>query len=527
MFARRPALPGMPRTAAAALAVVTATGLVVAAAGPASAATAVSQDVSGSTAGSALMLTVNLPGGAATKIVLAFDPVTGKVGKTVSTTTASGEATVLRGTLGGQAQDSGTSAAKLPSPLNASNNPTGGIADGLKGTPLEGLLKVELLPTSAAVTAAPTSTSKAAVANLGIGLPAALASALAPLTGPLQAEVNGVLAALAAASATPVAAICSGTTAAVTALDPATSALNSALGALPIPVPVAGLLNGTTVDAVCGLSDTLTKLNAALQTALSSLTGDSGVLGTGAITSSQSITRSGASTTSSATASIAALTLLGQKPFAAAGVLQTTATATAAGTAGSSKATVDSTVAGLTGGTVDPFLQIRATIQGIRDSFVGKGALPAELSTEFDALFNLLNAALAPVGVTVFKLDDSADSKALGACPTALTGTLTGTFKAPDGTCAAAATRGVGISLNLPAALATPLMVNGPLVELEIVPTAATASVRDLPPVVVPAAAPGGGSLPVTGLGGDLGGMAVLLLAAAALLRRGRRLTVG
>ncbi len=502
----------------AALALTTAAGLLLAAAGPAVAATT-TQDAQAATTAQAVLLTVNLPGGAATKIVLAIDPITGAVSKTTKTD-ASANATVLRGSLGAQSLDSGTSSAKLPAPTQASSNPAGAIGDGLAGTPLADLLKVELLPTHATVTTAPSSASDASVANLGVGMPIAIASALAPLTGPLQTTVDGALKALAAASGTPVASICAGATSAVTALDPVTSALDGALQNLPVVVPAGGLLNTTALGALCDLSNTLLQLNTALQNALSSLTGDSGVLGTGLITSNQRITRSGSTVTARSEASIAGLTILGQKPFASADVLRTISTASVTGTPGSAKASIDSTIANLTGGTIDPFLQVRTTIAGIRDSFVGGGALPAQLKTVFDDLFGLLNGALSPVGITLLKLDDSVDSKALATCPTALTGVLTGTLKASNGRCAAAATRGVGLAVNLPAALAGPLGVGGPLVELQIVPTAAVAQAQiataATPPTTVPV------QLPRTGLGSGIAGFGLLLLLGAAVVRRSR-----
>ena len=434
---------------------------------------ATTTDVVGATSATALRLTLNLPGGAATRVELTLDPVTGTVSRTASTTAAAADARVLTGSLGGQSQSLGGSSAKLPEPLESSSNPTGAIAAGLAGTPLANLLKVELLPSSASVTGAPASTSEAAVANLGAGLPDALAGALALLIGPLAAGVAQILTTLAQQSGTPVAQICAGATDAVEALDPATSEVDEILAALPIPVPVEGVITKTALGALCGLSMTLAELNTALQNALASLTGDSGVLGTGLITSRQSITSTAGRVSAEATSSVAGLTLLGQKPFAAAQVLSTTARAATAGTPGSASAAIESTVADLRGGTVDPFLQIRSTINGIRDSFVGEGALPQELSTLFDDLFGTLNAALAPVGFSVFALDDSADAKAIESCPSELDGTLTGTLQTRDGSCAAAATRGVGLSLTLPTALATPLQIGGPLVLLQVVPTAA------------------------------------------------------
>ncbi|MCA1719836.1 MAG: hypothetical protein LC779_01565 [Actinobacteria bacterium] len=513
---RTPFRPLTGRVAAGSLALLASSALLVGAAGPAAAATT---DVQGAAAGQALLLTLNLPGGAATKIEIAIDPVTGTVRKTTTATAATADATVLRGSLGGQSLDSGTSSAKLPSPTSDSSNPTGGIAGGLAGTPLANLLKVELLPSSAKVSGAPTSSSDASVANIGVGLPDALASALAPLTGPLAGGVDAILTALSQQSGMPVATLCANLTAAVGALTPVTAPLQTALDSLPIAVPVAGLLDTTTLGAVCGLSTTIAQLNAALQNALATLTGDSGVFGTGLITSNQTITRSGDAVTARAEASVDGLTLLGQKAFADAQVLRTVSTASVSGTAGSAKATIESTIADLTGGSVDPFLQVRTTIQGIRDSFVGGGALPTELKTVFDALFTTLNAALAPIGITLFKLDDSADTKAITGCPTALTGLLTGILKQADGRCAAAATRGVGIAVNLPAALAGPLMVNGPLVSLQIVPTSAVAQAQPIAVVAPPETVPQ--NLPRTGLDSTLlGGIALLMLLGAAAARR-------
>ena len=512
-----PARSLLPRV----LAVGATTALLLSGAPPAGAAT--TTDVVGATAATALRLTLNLPGGAATRVELVLDPVTGTVSRT-TTTTAAADATVLRGSLGGQALDTGTSSAKLPEPLSSSSNPGGALEEGLAGTPLANLLKVELLPSAAEVSAAPTSSSEAAVANLGAGLPDALAGALAPLTTPLAAAVDQVLTALATQSGTPVAQLCAGVTDAVEALDPATSQIDEVLAALPIPVPVQAVLDETAIGALCGLSTTIAQLNTALQDSLASLTGDSGVLGTGLITATQDITSEGGTVTAKAAASIADLTLLGQTPFANTQVLQTASTAKTAGTPGSAAATVDSTIADLQGGTVDPFLQVRTTIQGIRDSFVGEGALPTELETVFDALFDTLNAALAPVGVTLFKLDDSADAKAIEACPAALDGLLTGTLAAADGSCAAAATRGVGIAVTLPAALAGPLQVGGPLVELQIVPSAAVARAQAAavvaPPTEVAQTPP---TLPRTGADATLlGGLGLALLTGAAVLRRRR-----
>ena len=484
-------------------------------------------DTAGAATASALTLTLNLPGGAATQVVLQLDPVTGTASAVRSTLAAKADATVLRGMLGGQAMDSGASSAMLPAPLESSAEPSGELAEGLAGTPLADLLTVDLVPSSAAVTAGPTSTSTAAVASLGAGLPDALADALVPLTTPLRTAVDDVLTALATASGTPVAQLCAGATDAVEALDPVTSGLTDALSALPVPVPVQGLRDRTVIMAVCGLSTTITGLDVALQGALSSLTGATGVLGTGKVSSEQRVDRAGNTVSSVATASVAGLTLLGQTPFAKATALSTRSTATAAGSPGSARASVDTTLADRAGGAIDPFLQVRTTVQGVRDGIVGAGTLPEELEGLLASVFDRLNAALGPVGVTVLSLDDAARATPLTGCPSGLDGLQTGTVAAADGGCAAAASRGVGIAVTLPEALATALMISGPLVELQIAPTAALAEVR-LPASsstapVAPAAAVAATTLPRTGPdGGLLGGTGLLLLLGAAVMARRR-----
>lgn len=484
------------------------------------------QDVVGAGAATAVVLTLNLPGGAATKITLTLNPVSGTVTKSRQSTTANADATVLRGTLGEMPMDVGGSSAMLPEPKQSEMNPAGALTEGLAGTPLENLLTVEAGPSQAEVTEAPTSTSSAAVANLGAGLPDELAGALAPLTEPLAGAVNDVLTALADGAGVPVAQVCDGLGQVVGGLDPVTGPLQGVLDGLPIPIPVEELLNQTTVDAVCGLAETLRQLNAALQDALASLTGDSGLFGISGISAEQAITRDGQTVGSQATATVAGITLLGQAPFASVDALTTTSSASTKGTPNSATATVNTTVAELTGGSVDPFLQLRATLDGIQDSFVGAGALPAALGTVFTDLFATLDAALGPIGVSVFDLDDVPAAQALEACPGSLDGTLAGTFTAADGRCAAAATRGAGLSVTLPEALATPLMIAGPLVELQIVPTSAAVRAQPasaLAPDAIEAPPARPAALPRTGLDSALPALAGIgLLGAAAVLRRRR-----
>ena len=515
--------PAAHRTTRCVVAVAAATTLLVAGALPASAQTVDGQDVAGAAAGTALTLTVNLPGGAATKLLLVLDPVSGTVSRIDATdtvaATSSGE--VISGSIGGQVMGSGASTAALPAPLSSSSDPAAAFNDALGGTPLANLLKIQLLPSAAEVTDAPSSTSEAAVANIGVGLPDEFAGALSPLTDALSDGIDQLLTTLAEQAGTPVAALCDGLTEAVTQLEAVTGPLEEALAALPITVPVQALLDETALGAVCGLPNTLLALNVALQDALASLTGPSGVLGTGLINSSQSITTVDGVVTSTATSSIAGLTVLGQNAVVGADVLRTTSTASTAGTPGSGSASIDSTVADVTAGLLDPFAAVRTNINGIRDSFVGEGVLPAELEVVFDELFDTLNAALAPIGVVLFKADESPLALPLVGCPTALTGMQTATFVDPAGLCAAAATRGVGLSVTLPAALAGPLMIEGPLVELLIVPTAAVAGTQVLPDV--PIISPPDVQLPRTGMdSGILAGVGTMLVLGTALLRRRR-----
>ncbi len=499
----RPAPAARSRRAArSALVVAAASALLVGGAVPASA-QAAGQDVAGATAATAIRLTVNLPQPLG-QLLLVVDPVTGTVSRVGGTPQAFGQAEVFNGSLGGQAIGSGPSTAMLPAPLSDTDNPTGDLTG-----PLAELLTLDLLPSSASVTEAPNSASKAAVANIGVGLPADVADALAPLTEPLEDALNDALLALADATGTTVDTVCD-----AVLNDVVVAPILGELGG----IPVGGTIDAT-VDAICGLRTTITQLNTALQTSLDTLTGESGVFGTGLVTAEQTITNAGGVITAQAMASIAGLTLLGQQPLTTAEVLRTTSTATVNGTPGSAEATLDSTVADATAGDkLDPFLMVRGTINGITGN-VGEGVLPAELQTVFDQVVDTLNDALAPIGVNVVKGDETPQAQPLGACPDQLNGLQTGTFEAADGTCAAAATRGVALTVTLPTVLEDALMIDGPLVELQIVPSAAVVKAQNIAAPPPPPAV----QLPRTGLDGALlGGLGAVLLIGTAVLRRRR-----
>lgn len=510
-----------PRSRAAAVAVAAAL-LVSAGAGSAAAAEGPPSEVAGATGATALTVTVNLPGGKATRLLLTLDPVTGEASRVGPTTAALARSELLRGSLGAQTMGTGASEAKLPAPLTVTSDPAARFNAGLAGSPLADLLTVRFAPSTAAVTPSPSSTSQASIAELGVGLPSAVADGLAPLLGPLTGGLDALLSALATQTGQPVAQLCAGVTEAVTELSAATAQLEPVLAALPVKVPAAQLLDEAALGALCSLPAVLDRLRAALRAALATLAGPAGVLGTGAITSSQTITTTDRSVKAEAAASVTALRVLGQQALVGAEALRTRSSATAAGTPGSAQAEVESTVAGLRAGTVDPFAQVRVTIDGIVDSYAGAGQLPPALGTLFRDLIGTLGAALGPLGVTLLDGNTTPESSRLSGCPTGLDGRQTGTFEAADGKCAAAATRGVGVSVSLPAQLATALQIGGPLVELKLVPTAA--AVRVQPTAVLAAGstariAPK--QLPRTGTDGSLaGGLALALLLGAALLRR-------
>ena len=572
-------------------------GLVAAA--PAATAQAAGVAVNGATSGSALRLTVNLPGGEQTKIDLLVDPVTGQV-----RTSGSGDpqalavASALNSSGGplaqvleGAAPLRGESRAELPEPTTAEFDPAAPFNEGIAGSPLANLLSIQLAPSSAAVTTAPTSRSQAAVANIGVGLPDAVAEGLSPVVNGLQEGIDALLTAIAENSPAITGPICENlppagaaarsedeagagsadeagageagtreaapsggaqqgidevraqlertsqgeTTEIADELPPMSGLLGAGLPQAPAPaalraqdVNVAAAspeeiaealeeilanLQEDDLPVLCNLSETLTSVNTNLQNSLDTLTGPGGVLSTGLVAADQAITRTGSGVTASATARVTALSLLGQQPFGTADVLTTTSTATATGAAGGAKAEVTSTVADLQGGQIDPFVDVRATLQGITGDLAGLDLDP--LDEIIGAALGTLNAALAPIGVTVVALDDSTAAKAIESCPTELTSDLTGTFQAPTGACAAAATRGVGIEVALPEALATPLGIAGPLLSLQIVPTAALAQVTPIAPP------PAEGTLPRTGVGSSAVAVAGLaLLLGAAVVRR-------
>jgi LPXTG-motif cell wall-anchored protein len=257
----------------------------------------------------------------------------------------------------------------------------------------------------------------------------------------------------------------------------------------------------------------------ALQEALKTL-GDN-LFRTGVLRTTQTITPSAdGGTTATATASVDELLLLGVPGVAEGTVLASTATATASGKPGEGSAAAASPViADLRVGQAGAIADVIADLEGLAGTITG-GAITAPLTTAIADLRAVLNTLLNPLGASVIALDDSTSTQKLEACPTELTGLAAGEFVAPDGRCAAAATRGIGVELTLPTALTQPLGIVGPFVTLAVVPAEAVAKAQVAPAAPVPAPQ----QLPRTGIDSPvvpLGGL-VLLGLVAGLARRHR-----
>jgi hypothetical protein len=499
--------PTRRRVAALCTALAVPLALPVALATPAAAQTGGS-DLSGATRASALTLTLNLP--QATRVQLVLDPVSGTVRSvTGSAPEAQAVADLIAGSIAGQAQSFGRAEARLPAPTSAAG-PTDPFDAAVAGTPLAEFLSIRLLDSSAEVATAPSSTSQAQIASVGVGLPAALLESLAPALDPVRAGVSQVLTALAGGAAS-TQTLCD----TLTPVGAVTQPVVDGVAGIPVIGTVVDELVGDAdegeIAVLCELDEILTELDAELAQSLGTLAGPGGVLGTGLITAQQSVVHEGTRTTATATASIADLTVLGTSPFVGVDALETTSTAVVDGT--TATATVDQTAVNAL---ANPVLTLVTDLQSLTGELLGVDLEGVdELATELQALLE----ALAGIGIEAGPLTGAGD--AIEACPTALDGGLSGTFQSPDGRCAAAASRGYGLAVTLPAALAGPLGIEGPLVELALVPTAAVAQAQPVATLgtTPPAASPR--SLPRTGPEAPLAvAGAALLLGAAALRRR-------
>lgn len=495
-------LRGLALASCTALAV---TGVTLAGATPALAQTSGTTTTSTSGAGAAsaasVRLVLNLPQGQS--VSLEIDPVAGTVRSVAgSGPEADALAAVLAGSAGGQSQSFGLAEAKLPTPLTATGSPLDALNSGINGSPLGAFLSLNAATSTAAVTPSPNATSQAGT-SLGVGLPQAVADGLQALFTPLIAGIQTVLLTLPTGTVLP--AVCG-------QLAPVTGGIGT--------VPVVGtLVNQQQVDAVCAVNQTLMNVVAALGASLETLGGPGGLLNLGLLQSSQSVTTDAGKVTSTATSQVGQLGVLGGvNPFGAAQVLRTASTAATAGTPGSATATVDE--AAVTLGVQQLALLNYVLPSGLSGQVAGVNL--AGLSAILDQLQTLL-AALAGIGVEGGRI--GAPTDAIAACPDALSPTLSGTFKAPDGTCATAAARGYGLALTLPAPLAGPLGITGPLVQLTFAPSAAVARTTvtsTTTPTTPPQPAKPG--LARTGLEGPGAAAGLLLLVLAGAVRRRRAL---
>lgn len=457
------------------------------------------------TSASALRLTINLP--QANQVLLDIDPVTG----TVRAVTGSGPeaealATLIRGSIAGNAQSFPGAEARLPEPKEG-DGPTNAVGDGINDSPLGAFLNVGLLTADAAVTEAPSSTSTAQIASLGLGLPQEIGDALAQVLDPLLAGLDQILTQLEPVDA--------GTQALCEGIEPITTPVGDGVEMVPVLGPILGdVVDGVTdpeAGLLCTLRAFLGEVRTELAASLDDLVGPGGLVGTGLIGASQTLTTEGARTTATATAQIVDLRVLGQNPFGTVEALRTTSTASIDGE--TPDATVETTA-------VEAFAAPLLTLETDLDAVTGDLAgIELDGLTELLTQIETLLEALAGIGVEAGPLDEA--GTALTACPEDLGGQLSGTLETP--TCAAAAARGFGLAVTLPEPLATPLGITGPLVALQLVPSAAvvraasttTAAAGPPPPAPVGALPRTGGEAPVAAAG-------VLLLLGAALVRRRR-----
>lgn len=471
----------------------------------------------GATGAFALRLQVNLPEALAPLAIdLQIDPVTGTVSTATGTATASGQVLgsskgLLKTILDAATPLKGATSADLASgKLTDTNDPLSAVPDALKA-----ILNIGLIKSSSTV-APGSSTSTASVASIKLALGDTLAKAAKPIIDGLDGLQVQLLSAVAAGLPSITTPLCS-------SLPQVTDTLLKPLG-----------LDLAVLTTVCKLPTSVTDLSKDLTTALHSL-GDN-IFNVGLIQTSQSISNDGTKVTSKASASIAGLGLLGTAPLGSAGVIQSSAEATAKADASGKVATakaVPPVIFDLNLGGADGLLNLQGTLTGLLGNITPGGTLSAPLTTIVKQLLDAVNAVAKPLGASVITLDDSTSAQKLASCPTELTGLQTGEYVAPDNSCAAAATRGIGVEITLPAVLAGPLGITGPFVTLALSPSAAVASAA-FTPAGTPAihtdtiAKPGSPitqSLPRTGLeGGVLGGSAIAALLGAAYLRRRRSL---
>ncbi|HWH29076.1 MAG TPA: hypothetical protein VNU26_08955 [Mycobacteriales bacterium] len=495
-----------------AVAACVAVALPVAGAAPATAQTT-STSTSGATSASALRLVLNLPSALPVNPVqLDIDPVAGTVRAVPgSAPEAQALAAVLAGSIAGQSQSLGAASASLAdgAPREQAGSPLAAVSDGINDSALGDVVEVRLAESRAAVSEAPTSTSEAGT-HLAVGLPAPVAEALAALLEPLVAAGEQALGAAADELGTTPEALCAG-------LTPVTDPLGDALAGVPgagelLADVVDGTLSAEQGALLCTLATQLQAVYTDLVDSLDELAGPGGLVDTGVLTTAQSVVSDGSTVTSTAQSRVAGATVLGgQNPFGAANVLDSTSTAVVG--PGTAEATVEVNAVDIE---ALPLLQLGYDFTDLRGQLT---TIPLDgVGTLLDAVEAVLEA-LTQIGLDGGLVGDPAAT--LEECPTALGGSLSGTFE-QAGSCAAAATAGYGFALTLPPDLAAALDVTGPLLQLTFSPSAAVARGATTTAAAPPAECVGQCRLARTGGEVALGAVGLALVAGAALLRRRR-----
>jgi hypothetical protein len=383
---------------------------------------------------------------------------------------------------------------------------------------LGGIGAIGALQASAKVTSDPGAQSNAQIASLQLGL-----------TGPLAPVATALSTALNTAISTAQTQLTSGANSLVTQLSALITQLQGLLPTNPITSdPTAAAQLTDLQKLLADLPAGFTAVSQQIQDAITKLGSTGGLLDVGLIQSSSSVTKSATAVTATSTAKVGSVSALGG--LGSLGLIQSTSTATATGVAGGAKATVspDKQVLDLKVGSL---ADISAAVSGIQadlsklDPAGLSGPLQqvaASLNSGFQTLLTTLNGALGNLGVSVADLGETTNASA-------------------DGTSATATSKGVGIQVTLPPAIASAAgLGTQPLLVLSAVPTSATAQAEiNTIPAAAAVATPSASATPAAGAaapkttpatlaypGGDLpltGGIALGLGAAAAVVVLRRR----
>jgi hypothetical protein len=470
-----------------------ATGTIVAGtAGGANAAASpvVTRQLHATSDGSALKITINLPAAAAaalgtSTIVQTISLTNGDV-STVGAPTAVSNAILGKGTI-----------PAVSALLEKSTSATlgGKLEDAQPGFNVnQAGVNVSVLPLSSKV-ADPAKTvngvlakSSSAVAHIGVSAPLTV---LNTVTAPVAQVLDTAL-----TTATTTAGTATGTL--TSTLNGAISDLNAASNSTAAPVTTA--VQAQIDNAVTGLQGTLNGLTSTL-TGLSAATS---LVSVDSLTSDQAVTRSGDAVTSTASSAVKNVSVLGG--LVKVDLLSAAASATAAGTPGSAKATALSKPAAIS--IANGALSAVLDQDGLSINNALTGGLPVDLQSTVDDALATVNGTLgAALGVHL----DVAKGR---------------TQTAPDGTSALAEADVATLTVD-PTVLHTAglLAADKKFMTLELVSANAAVANRvsaqsAVSPTTIPALPRTGGQLPLTGA------VATALLGAALVLRRRRTVEV-